>query len=104
MKKIILASLIACSMPAAFAQDLKQNALNGNWVVESNVNSPRQQVIKFYNARSVLVYEDKVSGKKVRYEKARVKKALNKTLEMALREGSTIEPGTFLAVLRTKHP
>jgi hypothetical protein len=104
MKKIILASLIACSMPAAFAKDLKQNALNGNWVVESNLNSPRQQVIKFYNSNSVLVYEDIVIGKKVRYERARVKRALNKTLEMALRQDRTMEPGTFLAVLRTKHP
>jgi hypothetical protein len=102
MKKIIFAFLIAYSIPAGYAQDSLLNASGGTWVVESNISSPKDQVIKFYNSKLELIYEERVSNRKIRYEKERIKKALNKTLEIALRNDKKLEPGTFVSVLRTK--
>ncbi len=104
MKKIVFALLTAYSIPAAYSQDSPPAISQGNWVVESNINTPKSQVIKFYNSKSELIYEELVNGRKIRYQQGRIKKALNKTLEIALRNERKMEPGTFAAVLRTKRP
>jgi hypothetical protein len=104
MKKILCAGLLVGSISATFAQDFKEeSSFHGSWVVESNVNVPRQQTIKFYNSNSELIFEDKVSGWTLRYQNERIKKALNQALEIALQDGRTA-PGTFLAVLRKNRP
>jgi hypothetical protein len=102
MNRIITVMLFAYSIQAGYAQDSLYNISKGTWVVESNKNSPRNQLVKFYNSRLELVYEERVTNKKIRYEKARIKKALDKTLDIALRNEKDTDPGTLATVLRSK--
>jgi hypothetical protein len=56
----------------------------GYWVVESNVNSPKQCTIRFYNNEHVLVYSEKVEGVVLKLEKTKVKMHLKKVLESSV--------------------
>lgn len=102
MKRKILIFLLACSINLACAQGSFRNINKGTWVVESNIRSPRDQVIKFYNSRLELIYQESVDNKKIRYEREKIRKALDKTLEIALKNSEKTEPGTFVSVLRNK--
>jgi hypothetical protein len=56
----------------------------GYWVAESNVNSPKQCTIRFYNNDHVMVYSEKVDGVVLKLEKAKVKMHLKKVLESSI--------------------
>ncbi|MES3017635.1 MAG: hypothetical protein V4721_07650 [Bacteroidota bacterium] len=65
MKTIVFTFLIASSFQAGYAQDSLQNSSKGTWVVESNVSSPRNQIVKFYNSKLELIYEESDMKKNV---------------------------------------
>lgn len=102
MKKAILTFLIVYSIQYAHSQNKLKDIQRATWVVESNVSNPKNQVIKFYNSSFDLIYQETVSNKRIRYEKAHVRKALNKTLELALNNENVIQPGTFALLLKRK--
>lgn len=56
----------------------------GYWVVESNINSPRDHIIRFYNTNNVLVYKETLAGVKLNAEKTKVKMKLKKILESSV--------------------
>ena len=56
----------------------------GYWVVESNVKTPFNSIIHFYNNDNVLVYREKVDGVKINLNKSRTKMRLKKILEQSI--------------------
>ena len=56
----------------------------GYWVLESNINSPRNHIIRFYNTDNVLVYKETLAGVKLNAEKTKVKMKLKKILESSV--------------------
>lgn len=56
----------------------------GYWVVESNINSPRDHIIRFYNTENVLVYKETLAGIKMNAERIKVKMKLKKILESSV--------------------
>lgn len=101
MKKIILTLLLAYSVHTALGQIPLQTVSRGTWVVESNLKTPKGQVIKFYNTNLELIYQESVTNRKVRYEKERIRRALDKTLQLALNNEERMKAGTFTMVLRS---
>ncbi len=53
----------------------------GYWVVESNINSPLDHIIRFYNNDNELLYKETLTGIKLNPEKRKVKMKLKKILE-----------------------
>lgn len=70
----------------ASAQEKKDNANFANWVVESNVKTPKNSIVKFYNANRELVYQEAVNGKKIKIERAKVRKGLDHILKQIISE------------------
>lgn len=56
----------------------------GYWVVESNINSPLDHIITFYNNDNKLLYKETLTGVKLNPEKRKVKMKLKKVLESAV--------------------
>lgn len=56
----------------------------GYWVVESNLNSPLDHIITFYNNDNELLYKETLTGVKLNPEKRKVKMKLKKALESAV--------------------
>lgn len=80
MKKLIITAFITFLIHTGFSQESKES-LKGTWVVESNIYTPKDQLVKFYNSRLDLIYEERIKGKKLKIEKQKVRNALNKVLE-----------------------
>jgi len=91
MKKAIL--ILALAAIAGFAQAQKlQVPENGYWVIESNKHTPKESVVRFYNLDNVLLYQENVSGKKIKVNNNHTRQALNSTLQLALQGKLHNEP------------
>jgi len=91
MKKAIL--ILTLAIIAHFAQAQKVPMSNkGYWVIESNKYTPKQSMINFYNLNNELVYQETITGKKVKIDNNRTRKALNNTLELVLEGKKHSEP------------
>ncbi|HEY1025949.1 MAG TPA: hypothetical protein VGE26_12335 [Sphingobacteriaceae bacterium] len=99
MKTPLIATIALFAYSIAFGQE-KQNTSGGLWVVESNVRSPKQQVVKFYNQKQELIYQEAVSHRRLRIERPKIRKALDTALSRVLSSPSWVEKGTLAAVLR----
>ncbi|MBE9582850.1 hypothetical protein IM792_00175 [Mucilaginibacter sp. JRF] len=79
MKKMILVMALTVM---AFTQSVAKattDSLQGYWVIESNVKTPKLNTVKFYNDANHLVYQETVNSK-IKLSDKRVQKALNKIL------------------------
>lgn len=56
----------------------------GYWVVESNIKTPRQYTIRFYNNDQVMVYKEQLQDITLKMEKRKVKMNLKRVLEAAV--------------------
>lgn len=56
----------------------------GYWVVETNLHSPLNHLISFYNNDNVLLYKKALTGVKLDPDKRKVKMRLKKELESAI--------------------
>lgn len=56
----------------------------GYWVVETNINSPKNHVISFYTNDNILMYSEALKNVKLNPEKRAVKMKLKKTLESSV--------------------
>ena len=56
----------------------------GYWVIESNIHSPLDHMVSFYNNNHVLVYKEVLNGVRLNTEKRKVKMRLKKLLEAAV--------------------
>lgn len=87
LKKWMAAAAFALLTISAFAQDDESPAAapwasdKGYWVVESNIHSPLNHIVRFYTNDDVLVYTENISGMKLKPEKRKVKMKLKEVLE-----------------------
>ena len=56
----------------------------GYWVVESNIKTPGNAVIRFYNNDNIQVYSEKVEGMTINLKKRKTLMRLKKVLDEAL--------------------
>jgi hypothetical protein len=84
MKTIMLTALILISAVCSQAQ-IKTPATHGFWVVESNANQPKVQIIRFYTDDAKLIYEETINAK-LNLKREKTKLALNE-LSNKLNEG-----------------
>lgn len=81
---------IGLSMHAAvFAQDSQPSTPawvsdKGWWVVESNIHTPRQCIVYFYNNDGILVYKENIEGLRLNPAKRMIKKELKQVLETSV--------------------
>lgn len=83
MKNLALNMMLLMAVATgAKAQNSKafQKADFANWVIESNVKTPKNSIIKFYNAQQELIYEEEIKGKKLNVNRKKVKTTLNEVL------------------------
>lgn len=53
----------------------------GFWVIESNVSTPREAEIFFYNHNQELVYKEKISGRRLNVKRKKVVRKLDLVLQ-----------------------
>ena len=75
MKTMMITALILISAICSQAQN-KVPASHGFWVVESNINKPKVQTVRFYSDDSKLLYEETVNTK-LNLKREKVQLALN---------------------------
>ncbi|MEN0054077.1 MAG: hypothetical protein AAGC65_10425 [Mucilaginibacter sp.] len=75
MKTIMITALILISAVCCQAQN-KLAAGKGFWVVESNINEPKVQTIRFYSDDAKLLYTETINAK-LNLKHDKVKLALN---------------------------
>ncbi len=77
----------------------------GYWVVESNINSPLDHIIRFYNNDNELLYKETLTGIKLNPEKRKVKMKLKKILESTVlawdKKKDGLIPGEEMAFVRS---
>ena len=56
----------------------------GYWVVESNIHSPKQHIVYFYNNDGVLVYKEKIEGIRINPNKKTIRLQLKQVLEISV--------------------
>lgn len=56
----------------------------GYWVVESNIQTPKVNIIYFYNNDNILLYKENVNGLVINLKKRRVKMGLKKVLDQSV--------------------
>jgi len=87
MRQCYVILLIACLLlqAAVFAQDTHPSPAwvsdKGWWVVESNINIPKQCIVYFYNNNGVLVYKEKVEGLRINPSRLITRMQLKQVLE-----------------------
>jgi hypothetical protein len=84
---LVFISFTSFSQEAEVASHPKTSpwvSAKGYWVVESNINTPTEQTITFYNNNDVVVYKEVISGVAMKLEKRKVKMQLKKALETSV--------------------
>jgi hypothetical protein len=66
-------------LTTASAQDLTSRQ-DSYWVIESNLKTPKNSIVYFYNGKSELMYKQTISGKKINATRAKVQRKLNELL------------------------
>lgn len=99
MKIIFSAILIAAFSIGAKAQDTKEPFRFSHWVIESNVKTPRISTVKFYNDKLDLIYEESISGKKIKIAKRKVRDSLDQALAQVLARPADSNRRTFLSAM-----
>lgn len=100
MKATILTTLLLMTTTAATkAQEIQptKTADFANWVIESNVKTPKISVIKFYNAQQELIYREEIKNKRINVNRVKVQKQLNKILAQLTEKNTPIKPYNLVA-------
>ncbi|MCG2613058.1 hypothetical protein LZZ85_02165 [Terrimonas sp. NA20] len=93
MKKMITCGLlIAIFMLSTLVAPAQEQTIykpkwasdKGYWVVEGNVKTPLNHIVRFYNNNDVLIYAENIEGVKLNTNKRKVKMKLKRALESAL--------------------
>ena len=85
-KALMFSTFFAFVFITAFSQDEptripKWYSEKGYWVVESNIHSPLEHIVRFYNNDNVLLYKETLTNTRLNPEKRSVKMKLKKVLE-----------------------
>jgi hypothetical protein len=81
---LILISFRSFSQEQEKAVTPKWVSDKGYWVVESNIHSPLENTVRFYNNDNVQIYKETISGTRINFKKAKVKMKLKQALESAI--------------------
>jgi hypothetical protein len=89
IKSWITVTTLSLVVLTSFAQDEKPHTPRwvsdkGYWVVESNIHTPLDHIIRFYTNDNLLIYKETLSGVKLNPDKRKVKMKLKKVLESAV--------------------
>lgn len=90
LKKCMIAAVILMLAGTSFAQDgnKKETAswvpVKGYWVIETNVKTPLQHIIRFYSNENVLVYTENIEGVRLIADKRKVRMKLKEVLELSV--------------------
>ena len=90
MKKLLFVLITCTIMQApAFSQRIQRMPPSwvsdkGWWVVESNIHTPKQHIVYFYNNEGVLIYKEKLEGIRLKPEKEATKMHLKEVLEASV--------------------
>lgn len=68
-----------------------------NWVIESNVKTPKFSIIKFYNAKQELIYQEEIKGKIINVARVKVQKKLNDVATRLTKTNTQITPYNLVA-------
>lgn len=93
--------MVICTFRAVIAQDSLINNFKGTWVVESNLASPREHLIKFYNSRLELIHQEKLANKRLNYQRKHIRKALDKKLALVLYKERDTQAATMPVAFKT---
>jgi hypothetical protein len=91
----MLTALILISAVCSQAQT--KAPTHGFWVVESNVNQPKIQTIRFYTDDAKLIYEETVNAK-LNLKREKTKLALNQLSNKLNENGDNPENKKLIAV------
>ncbi|MFT3674924.1 MAG: hypothetical protein QM781_03410 [Chitinophagaceae bacterium] len=102
IKQMIFASGFSLIAVMGWAQDEtpstpKWVSDKGYWVVESNINQPRQYSIRFYNNEHQLIGRKDLTGIKLNIRKRKTRMMLRESLESSLEawvKGKSIDSET----------
>lgn len=61
-----------------------QVPVNGFWVIENNIHSPKKQIVKFYNQEQQLLYQENYNRKVLKCSKNQVRRMLDNSLVTVL--------------------
>ena len=86
IKNLIAILFFTFIASAAFAQKEKNTPApwvsdKGYWVIESNVKTPLQHILRFYTNEDVLMYTETLNGVRLNPNKKKVKMQLKQALE-----------------------
>ena len=82
---MLLPLILVLACTTAIAQKSKtQKEPDGFWVIESNVKTPRQSTVYYYNRSNEVIYREDVSGKKLNTARRRTVRRLNQVLDQSL--------------------
>lgn len=93
MKKIIIAGILNVMLTFSYLLASAQEERiptpkwvsdKGYWVVESNIKTPRNHSIRFYNNEDLLIYTETLEGVKLNVKRKKVKMKLKQVLESAV--------------------
>lgn len=100
MKKLTLTLIIMAAFTSAQAQPAATTTGKGFWVVESNIRTPKSQIVLFYDDTSRVVYKETIAGKKIPYHRRAMQKKLNQVLAYVInRQDSLVQTNLLAATL-----
>ncbi|GAA4418256.1 hypothetical protein GCM10023187_51500 [Nibrella viscosa] len=80
----ILCALVVPSAAMAQKRDVPVPSKDGYWVVESAKQPTRQTVVRFYNTDNKLLYEERLSRKRLNIRRTKTVIRLNEALDEAM--------------------
>jgi hypothetical protein len=107
IKPLMLAAGLSFFFLCSFAQEEqfipRWVSDKGYWVVESNIHTPKNNTIWFYNNDNVLVYKETLTGISLNPNKRKVKMKLKRILESSVtawdERGKPNEDGTLVKTI-----
>jgi hypothetical protein len=98
---ILFFSLLSMAQAQAASKTPKWLSGKGIWVIESNIKTPKNATIYFYNNNRELIYKEVVTNKKINTERVSVRKKLESVLVQAVtaweKEKTVKENGVWVA-------
>jgi hypothetical protein len=88
--KWIVSGIVGLMMHLAVFAQVKPRVIpewasdKGWWMVESNIHTPKQHIVYFYNNDGVLVYKEKIEGIRLKPNKRTIKMHLKQVLETSV--------------------
>ena len=105
MKKIIITYVVSFALIlisfTAFSQNNTRATADetpawvsdkGYWVVETNIHTPKQYIVRFYNNEHRLVGTKNINGMRLNMKKAKTKMFLKSMLESSLQDWAIAHP------------